>query len=187
MISLIGGKFKKKNIFVPHKDVRPTSSIKREAIFSILESLSLKNSFELYYKKCFIDLFAGSGSLGLEAISRGASFSYFYESNNNVNKILKKNCDMICKKNEYKIYNQDSTTIKYFDIDYPVSVIFIDPPYKFLLYDKILELIIKSKIINKDTIIVIELDKKNTIESFTNFNIINEKIYGKTKLLFLKN
>ena len=83
MINIIGGKFKGTKLQVPENIVRPTSSIKREAIFSILESYALQNSYDLYEKKCFIDLFAGSGSLGLEAVSRGASHAYFFESNQN--------------------------------------------------------------------------------------------------------
>ena len=114
MINIIGGKFKRKKIEVPKKEVRPTSAIKREAIFSILESYAFDNSFDLYSNKCFIDLFAGSGSLGLEAISRGASFSYFYELNNNVIKILKKNCEAICKKKEFKIFQKDCILINEF-------------------------------------------------------------------------
>ena len=81
MINIIGGKFKGKKIEVPNKRVRPTSSMKKEAIFSILESYAVNDNFSLYDGKCFIDLFAGSGSLGIESISRGASFAYFYELN----------------------------------------------------------------------------------------------------------
>ena len=82
MISIIGGKYKGSKLQVPSKDVRPTSAIKRSSIFSVLESYALKNAYNLYENQCFIDIFAGSGSLGLEAISRGARFSYFFENNN---------------------------------------------------------------------------------------------------------
>ena len=77
MINIIGGKFKKTKLEVPLKKVRPTSIIKRKAIFSILESYGIQNSIDIYYKKSVIDLFAGSGALGLEAISRGAYYCYF--------------------------------------------------------------------------------------------------------------
>ena len=82
MINIIGGKYKRAKLEVPIQNVRPTSAIKREAIFSILESYASKNSYDLYANKCFIDLFAGSGSLGLEAISRGSAFGYFFEIDN---------------------------------------------------------------------------------------------------------
>lgn len=186
MINIIGGKFKRKKIAVPKNSVRPTSAIKREAIFSILENYSLNNSFDLYLNKCFIDLFAGSGSLGLEAISRGASFCYFYELNHYVIKILQKNCEEICKNKEFKIFQQDCSLITDFKLDISPAVIFIDPPYKYLFFDNILNTIIKSKILNDNTIIVIESDKKNILNFSSCFKVIKEKIYGKTKLFFLK-
>ena len=77
MPSIIGGKYKRSKMEVPSKLVRPTSAIKREAIFSILESYALKNSIDIYKNKSIIDVFAGSGLVGLEAISRGIKKSYF--------------------------------------------------------------------------------------------------------------
>ena len=103
MPNIIGGKFKRTKIEVPNKFVRPTSAIKREAIFSILESYSIKNSIEIYKKKSIIDIFAGSGLIGLEAISRGINKSYFIDNNHEVIKVLKKNCQKICHENEYEI------------------------------------------------------------------------------------
>ena len=90
MIKIISGKFKRSNLIVPHRNVRPTSAIKRGAIFSIIESYAYKNSFNLYKNKAVFDIFAGSGSVGLEAISRGMKEAYFYENNSKVLKILKK-------------------------------------------------------------------------------------------------
>ena len=75
---------------------------------------------------------------------------------------------------------------KSFDLDFLTSVIFIDPPYKYLFFERILNNLEKSKIIAKNTIIVIESDKKNILEFSSNFKIINNKTYGKTKLYFLK-
>jgi 16S rRNA (guanine966-N2)-methyltransferase len=186
MIKIIGGKFKKKKIDVHNNHVRPTSALKREAIFSILESNALKNSFDPYRNKCFIDLFAGSGSLGLEAISRGGSFSYFFEFNNEVYKTLKDNCKNLCNAEQFFIYEKDVTNIDKFKIDYPLSAIFIDPPYKLNPFDSILKKIVKSKILSNDSLIIIETDKNNLLEFSTDIKIIKEKIYGKTKIIFLK-
>ena len=84
MPSIIGGKFKRSKIEVPHKLVRPTSALKREAIFSILESYALQNSIDIYENKSIIDVYAGSGLIGLEAISRGMKKSYFIEDDEGV-------------------------------------------------------------------------------------------------------
>ena len=103
MPNIIGGKYKKTTLDVPSKLVRPTSAFKREAIFSILESYAIKHSIEIYKNKSIIDIFAGSGLIGLEAISRGIEKVYFIENNNNVIKILEKNCKKICKQTEFEI------------------------------------------------------------------------------------
>tara|TARA_B100001142_G_C14193331_1_gene600856 strand:- start:203 stop:766 length:564 start_codon:yes stop_codon:yes gene_type:complete len=187
MINIIGGKFKKKKIQVPKEDVRPTSAIKREAIFSILESYAIKNEFDIYKDRCFIDLFSGSGSFGLEAISRGANFVYFYENNNKVIKILLENCNKICKENQYIINHQNSTLIKDYKIDFPLSAIFIDPPYRLNNFDSILQNIIESKILNNRSIIIIETRKDNFIKTPNRIKLFKEKTYGNTKLVFFKN
>ena len=186
MIKIIGGKFKKNKIDVPDNAVRPTSALIREAIFSILESNALQNSFNPYLNKCFIDLFAGSGSLGLEAISRGASFSYFFEFNNEVYKILQNNCKKICKDSNFLVHKEDVISIDKFKIDYPLSAIFIDPPYKINPFNSILKKIKDSNILNKDTLIIIETEKSSPLDFLNSFKMIKEKIYGKTKIIFLK-
>ena len=186
MISIIGGKFKKKNIQVPIKQVRPTSAIKREAIFSILESYAIKKSYDLYKNKCFIDLYAGTGSLGLEAISRGAFISYFYEINEKVLEVLTINCKSLCQSNEYFIYNKDINTIKELKIKKKLSAIFIDPPYDINPFEKILITIINSNILNENTVIVIETKINNVFKIPIQLKLLKEKKYGKTKIIFLK-
>ena len=185
MIKIIGGKFKKTNLEVPEDYVRPTSALKREAIFSILESYAHKNSINLYKNMAILDLYAGSGSVGLEAISRGISKGIFVEIKKEVIDILKKNCLKICKDNQFEIINQDVENILKKKFNFPISIIFIDPPYQKVDIDNILNKIISSKIKNKNTFIVIETNKKNDLKLNENLKIIQEKSYGKTKILFL--
>ena len=91
MIKIIGGLKKRTKLDVPPNNVRPTSSKKRESIFSILESYEKKINCNIYKQSNILDLFAGSGSLGLEAISRSALFGYFYENNSENIRYLRKN------------------------------------------------------------------------------------------------
>lgn len=186
MINIIAGKNKRAKIEVPNKNVRPTSSLKREAIFSIVESHAFKNNFEIYINKCIIDFYAGSGSLGLEALSRGASFSYFYENNFEVLEILKKNCKRITESEKFEIISEDINKVILSELKHPVSVILIDPPYKINPFKELLNKIYESNILNKNSIIVIETNIKNKINIDLKFSIFNEKKYGKTKLIFLK-
>ena len=164
MPSIIGGKYKRTKIEVPNKLVRPTSALKREAIFSILESYSLQNSIDIYKNKSIIDVFAGSGLIGLEGVSRGMKKSYFIENNENVFKILKNNCDKICQKDEYEIIFDEAINgiERVFEIE--PSVIFIDPPYKKENINLILLKIIKNNIRSKDTLIIIETERGEKVK-----------------------
>jgi 16S rRNA (guanine966-N2)-methyltransferase len=185
MPNIIGGKYKKTILDIPNKLVRPTSAFKREAIFSILESYAIKHSIEIYKKKSIIDIFAGSGLVGLEAISRGMDKAYFIENNDKVIKILEKNCQKICKKNEFEIITGNA--INSLDEEFIIkpSIIFIDPPYKKENINLLLLKILKNKIKSKYTFVIIETAKEETINIPDGLNFLKEKVYGKTKILFL--
>ena len=184
MIKIIGGKYKKSNLVVPKKNVRPTSSVKREAIFSVIESYALKNSINLYKKKAVLDIFAGSGSLGLEAISRGIAEAIFYENNPDVIKTLISNCTKICKNEKYQVIEKDVMLGDLEKNSLSVSIIFIDPPYNKYDIKALLNSI--TKIIDKNTIIVIEFDKNQELTILETLKIIEEKKYKKTIIYFLK-
>ena len=185
MPSIIGGKYKRTKIEVPSKLVRPTTALKREAIFSILESYALQNSIDIYKNKSIIDVFAGSGLIGLEAISRGMKKSYFIENNESVLKILKKNCNKICKKNEYEIIFEKAINGLNRVFEILPSIIFIDPPYRKEDINLILLKILENNIKSRNTIIIIETERKEQIVIPLGFSVFKEKIYGKTKLLFV--
>ena len=186
MMNIIGGKLKGKKINVPEKQVRPTSALKREAIFSIIDSIAMRESSNIYLNKCFIDLFSGSGSMGLEAVSRGASFVYFYENNPDVYEILKQNCINTINQKQYKICFNDINQIQKLDISYPLGIIFIDPPYEYNCYSTILSIIASSNILDKISIIIIEMEKKKEFKFSKYYKLVKEKNYGKTKIIFLR-
>ena len=183
MIRITGGKFKGKKLSSITNFVRPTSSLKREAFFSIIKSHSIKNSINIYENKIFLDLFAGIGTMGLEAISRGMSEVIFFENNVEVINVLKKNCFTICKNNEFTIYEEDLINSE-LQIDFGnISVIYIDPPYaKYNLINLLENLISK---INNKTIIALELGIKDNLKIPENINVFQKKQYGKTIIYFL--
>ena len=185
MPNIIGGKYKRTKLDVPSNLVRPTSALKREAIFSIIESHSFKHSINIYQNKSIIDIFAGSGLIGLEAVSRGMSMSYFIENNNYVAEILERNCKKVCKNEEYEIIINQA--IKGLDYSFKIkpSIIFIDPPYKKENISLVLIKILENKIKVKNTIIIIEASKNEEIIIPKELTIFKEKNYGKTKLIFI--
>ncbi len=184
MIRITGGKFKQKKLTSIDDFVRPTSSLKREAFFSIIESYAIKNSIELYKNKIFLDLFAGIGTMGLEAISRGISEVIFFENNINVINILTKNCLGICKNNQFKIYDEDiiNSTL---EVEFQnISVVYIDPPYGKYNLTNFLENL--SNKVKDTTLIGLETSMKDNIIIPENLNILQKKTYGKTIIYFLK-
>ncbi len=182
MIKITSGIHKNKSLETISKFVRPTSSLKREAFFSIIESYSTKKSLSPKKGKVFLDLFAGIGTMGLEAISRGYEKAVFVENNNEVIKILKKNCKNLCFNNQYTIIEQDVFNVTK-DLDYDnYSVIYIDPPYFMYEIDTLLSNI-QDKI-NKDTLVVVETSIKDNYTKPSKLKIINKKKYGKTDLSF---
>ena len=183
MIKITGGSFKNTKLETISKFVRPTSAIKREAFFSIINSYAIKNSYNFSKNKIFLDLFAGIGTMGLEAISRGVGNVIFYENNKIVMETLKKNCKKICDKEQYKIFEEDILNAS-IDLDFDnISIVYIDPPYhKYNLYNLLLNL--QNKI-NQKTIIGIESSIEDTLIIPKNLKIIIKKKYGKTNLSFL--
>ncbi len=183
MIRITGGKLKKTQLISISQFVRPTSSLKREAFFSIVESYSLKNSYDLFNKKIFLDLFAGIGTMGLEAVSRGIENVIFYENNQDVSKILEKNCKKLCQENQYEIIIEDLVKSR-LDIEFKnISIIYIDPPYN--KYDISTLLVKLQDKVNKETIIGIETSIKDKFKIPNKLKLINQKKYGKTNLSFL--
>ena len=184
MIRITGGKFKQKKLASINDFVRPTSSLKREAFFSVIESYAIKNSIELYKNKIFLDLFAGIGTMGLEAISRGMSEVIFFENNIEVINILRTNCLDICKNNQFKIYEEDLINSK-LEIEFQnISVVYIDPPYAKYSLTKFLENL--SNRIKDNTLIGLETSVKDDIVIPENLNLLQKKTYGKTIIYFLK-
>ncbi len=168
MIRITGGKFKQKKLASINDFVRPTSSLKREAFFSIIESYAIKNSIELYKNQIFLDLFAGIGTMGLEAISRGMSEVIFFENNIEVLKILKENCLSICKNNQFKIYEEDLIHSK-------LEIEFAEIKEENIPSQKTFAGIGFDKYSLKDNIVIPE-----------NLNLFQKKTYGKTIIYFFK-
>jgi len=120
-----------------------------------------------------------------EAISRGAKYCYFYEIAKEVIETLESNCLKICEYNNYKIIKKDITKSFFEEIDNPLSVIFIDPPYTLAPFENILHNLLKANLILKDTIIIIESEKKTKINFPYLMKTVDERYYGKTKITFL--
>jgi len=165
-----GGLERGRKIFAP-KDIRPTLEKVREAIFSMID---VKD-------KSFIDLFAGSGMIGIEALSRGASEVVFVEKSRRHTNYIKRNLENLLY-NNYKILNGDAFKVCTW-LKREFDIVFIDPPYNKGIISKILLNI--SLIINNESVVIAEHYKNEPILP-KNFQIVKEKKYGDTVITFLK-
>ena len=181
---IISGKFKGKKLSQPlDKLTRPLKDLTKESIFNILEH---SNKFKIRVKNSkILDLFSGTGSFGIECLSRDAAFVTFVEHYSNIINILKKNIDKCEVENvseiiQKKIDNEfDFTTLKEYEI------IFFDPPYKDENIHLILEKLIQSNILKKNGLLIMHRHKKSKDLIPHQLKILEDKSYGIAKILFI--
>ena len=176
---IIGGKHRSRVLAeFPGEDVRPTSDRAREALFNIL---SMKT-----YNARVLDLFCGSGALGLESISRGAAEVVFNDCSKESLTILKKNLAALKIEigKEAKVYNYDFLMCLDTRKE-PFDLIFIDPPYRFDYGVQALKKIAKNNLLKEDGIIVHERDCPFEGE-IAGLEKYDERKYGKAYLTFFR-
>ena len=183
---IIGGTYKGKKIFEPLDQItRPLKDLTKESIFNILKH-SKNFNFEIEESN-ILDLFCGTGSFGLECISRGASSVEFVENYKPVLKILLRNIDKLKCHNKIKINEKDILNEDFFiKLDKKFQLIFLDPPYKENRLNDLLKRIINAKILIKDGLIIIHRHKKSKNMLPHEINIVEERFYGISKIIFLK-
>lgn len=152
MLRIIGGKYRHLIIETPNvESTRPTTDKVREALMSAL-------SFDIPNKNV-LDLFAGSGALGLEALSRGASSATFVDMNNSAIKCINKNIEKMKVSEETRVFN-----CSYIDFlrtnKRKYGLVFLDPPYKMKnVYNEIVDYMFENDMLEEDAIIVKECDE----------------------------
>ncbi len=165
---ITGGKYKGRKITAPDEKItRPTLSKVRMGVFNTL--FSIIGDFE---GKSFLDVFGGSGIMGLEALSRGFDEVLVFEKNPKSAQILKKNYETLGLKANLKIGDSLKLINK---LDKTYDVIYIDPPYMSGIYENIFEKI------KSDSIIIAEHSEDLNIPHFT---LIKEKNYGGKRVSF---
>lgn len=171
---ITAGTYKGRKVIAPdEKIVRPTLSKIRESIFNVLFSIID------FQGKNFLDMFAGSGIMGLEALSRGFESVLALEKNPKVAQILKSNYENIKLKPNLTIC--DSLKLK---TDEKFDVIYIDPPYFSGIYESSLEKIKQDSLLKDDGIVILEHVTDVNWEEF-GFELIKQKKYSKKFVTFL--
>ena len=186
---IISGKFRGKKLIKFNKEgIKPTTDKMRESIFNIVISylkINEKNNNLFFEKFNVLDIFAGTGALGLEAISRGAENVTFIEKSRDNLRVLYKNIDLLKVSEKVKIIKRSIRKVK--KIDGQFDLIFMDPPYQMdLIIKKTLKKILDFKITKKETVIVIEYAKKKKIVIPKDFKIIKKKDYGNSSIALIQ-
>ncbi len=181
---IISGNFRGKKIFDPKdENTRPLKDLTKESIFNIIEH---SNKFNVQMSKSnVLDLFSGTGSFGLECLSRNALFVTFVEAYKEVLPILQRNIDNLNNIKNYEVIKKDIfDNVDFNSFDIKFDIIFLDPPYKERKLNQLLTKIFNASILNNNGIIIIHRHKKEKNEYPETFNIIEEKNYGISKIIF---
>ena len=157
-------------------ETRPTTDRVKEALFSIIQ-------FELPGREV-LDLFAGTGQLGIEALSRGAARCTFVDQRKDAAALVRENLKLTGLSDQARVVQGDS-------ISYLMScrekfhVIFLDPPYQKGLYGPVLEAIVREKVLKEDGMIIAEHLSKETMPPIAGLTVSRVKNYGATAMTFL--
>lgn len=178
MLRIIGGKFKGRLLDVPRGNIRPTSDKVRESLFNILSPDMLSGAR-------FLDLFAGSGAVGIEALSRGAEFVTFIDADPMHIKKIRENLKLCGLLHHFETLCRDVMSIlnkqKLSTLSY--DIIFADPPYNFTKWDILLPKIITNVNMSHYGYMVVEHSSKvNLPVKIDEIALYRKYIYGDTTL-----
>lgn len=183
---IVGGTFRGKKLLLPEdKHVRPTSDRAREALFNILghDREMRGEQGPLPRDATVLDIFAGTGALGLEALSRGAMHVTFLDNRAESLKLVEQNVKSLGARNSTDILRRDATNPG--RPGRPYDLVLMDPPYGEDLAGPALSALAKNGWLKTEAVIMIEVAAKEKFNLPTDFRLIKERTYGAAKLIFL--
>lgn len=182
---IVGGRFKGRAIEAPKgRDTRPTGDRARESLFNVLAHAAWSPGLE---GRRVLDLFAGSGALGLEAISRGAAFALFVETEPAARGAIRDNIEALGLFGATRIHRRDAADlgVKPAGLGEPFDLVFLDPPYHKGLGERALARLGEGGWIAGDALIVFECAADET-PATPGYETLDERAYGAAKVLFLR-
>ena len=163
------------------KDTRPTTDKTKETLFNVMQ-FDVPGAY-------FLDLFAGSGQIGLEALSRGAAYAVFVENSRKAAPCIEDNIHFTKFDKVSKLMMTDAVTaVRTLEGKYKFDIVFMDPPYNKELEKEVLITLSDSDILKDDTLIVVEASNDTDFDYLTElgYEIVKEKIYKTNKHVFIK-
>ena len=182
---IISGYLKGKKIDLPKDDLtRPLKDMVKESIFNIIEH---SNDISSKLKEAVVlDLFSGTGSFGLECVSRGAKKVIFNENYNSAIDILEKNIKNLNCENKCQILKSDCFNLLK-NFNEKVDIIFMDPPFQEEKINELIISIMEANILKQNALIIIHRNKKNDENLSERLKIIDTRYYGLSKIIFAVN
>ena len=183
---ITAGKFKGRTLAAP-KDmsVRPTSDKVRQAVFNILEHRDFGFAFALQDSRV-IDLFAGTGAMGLEALSRGARYCLFVDDSAASRALLRENVEVLSLTGATKIWRRDAAMLGPLDTLNPFALAFLDPPYRKNLIAPALAGLRDGKWLSSPALVVAEMAEDENIPCTYGYETLDDRVYGDTRVAILK-
>ena len=182
---IISGRLKGSSLYISKdKTIRPLKDLARESIFNVLNH-SNKILFQLE-KSNILDLYAGTGSFGLECLSRKARHVCFVENEKSAIKVLEKNIEKLDIRKKTKVFFKDVMNLieRKNIVNLKFDLIFCDPPFKFTGISKLIQLIFNNNLLNESGIIILHRNKTTKEKLPDYFKVIEERLYGISKIIF---
>lgn len=181
---IVAGKHRGRRIAAPPGDaVRPTSERAREALFNILAHGRFGTA-PVYEDARVLDVFAGTGAFGLEALSRGARFATFIENDRAARETLAANIETLGEGARTRLLVADATTPPRADGAY--DLVFLDPPYRSGLAAPALEALSRTGWLGPEALVIVELAAREDFEPPAGFEVLQERRYGAGRVAFLR-
>jgi 16S rRNA (guanine966-N2)-methyltransferase len=180
---VVGGRLRGRNLAAPAShEIRPTADRLRESLFNILVH-AYANPIE---GARVLDLFAGTGALGIEAISRGAGFALFVDNGAEARALLRNNVEALGLGGVTKVYRRDATDLGPAHPVEPFSLVFLDPPYGKGLADQALVSLRDGGWLTPGALLVVEEAKAAQFVAPDGFEELERRAYDDTEFMFLK-
>jgi 16S rRNA (guanine966-N2)-methyltransferase len=183
---IVGGKFKGRAIRTPEGgNTRPTSDRARESIFNVLAHAEWAPSLE---GARVIDAFAGSGALGFEAMSRGAAFCLFVETESSARGCIRDNIEAFQLFGSTRIHRRSAVDLgsKPAGLGEPFSIVFLDPPYAYNLVPPALDQLARGAWITPQALAVAETSSDEEAPVAPGWEKLDERLYGAARVTFLR-
>jgi 16S rRNA (guanine966-N2)-methyltransferase len=180
---VVGGRLRGRNLAAPSSQaIRPTADRLRESLFNILVH-AYDNRIE---GARVLDLFAGTGALGIEAISRGAAFALFVDNGAEARALLRNNVEALGLGGVTKVYRRDATNLGPAHPLEPFSLAFLDPPYGKGLAEQALTSLRDGGWLTPDALLVVEEAKAAGFTAPDGFAEMERRAYDDTEFIFLR-